>query len=232
MNKFSVVSVDMFGTLANARSVQYRVWQSLLKDRYSNELAEQYGWRTAVLFREYQNSVIQQNRYVPPKVIYENCFSTLFPQIDLDLDPKDAARIFAQHYPLSEPFDDTMPFLDAVGKAYPICLSSDTDEDMLGQLRQLYPFDSVFTSEKLGVYKTGSEGKFFLAVIDYYGVEPGRIIHIGDSLSDIIGASEAGIITCWLNRGGLEWAHDVKPDYEVSSLIETASILGIEIDSG
>ena len=89
---------------------------------------------------------------------------------------------------------------------------------------------TFFTTEALGTYKTGSDGKFFSAVIEYYNEDPGRIIHIGDSLSDIIGASEAGIVTCWLNRKGREWGHDIRPDYEVTSLIGAAAVLGLEID--
>ena len=100
---------------------------------------------------------------------------------------------------------------------------------MLGQLRELHSFDNIFTSEGLETYKTGSEGKFFSAVIEHYDIEPGRIIHIGDSLSDVLGANEAGIVTCWLNRNGIKWRHDVKPDYEVTSLSEVALILGTKI---
>jgi putative hydrolase of the HAD superfamily len=67
-------------------------------------------------------------------------------------------------------------------------------------------------------------------IVKHYGVSPGDIIHIGDSSSDIIGANEVGIVTCWWNRDRGKWAYDVKPDYEVNSLIDAASMLGIRID--
>ncbi|MDO8716250.1 MAG: hypothetical protein Q7J73_05525, partial [Dehalococcoidales bacterium] len=100
--------------------------------------------------------VIQEHRYLPPKVIYKQCYAELFKEIGLDFDPEQAALILAHQHSFSEPFGDAAPFLDLVGKNCPICVSSDTDEDMLGRLRQLYPFDNVFTSEILGAYKTGS----------------------------------------------------------------------------
>ena len=40
-----------------------------------------------------------------------------------------------------------------------------------------------------------------------------------------------GIITYWLNRTGLEWSHDMKPDYEINSLIEAAPLLSVGNDS-
>ena len=230
MKEFKVVSVDMFGTLVDTDSIALSVWRTYLKDRYTFELAKQCWERAEVLVFQYYDEVIRRRQYVPPKSIYKQCYSELFPEFGIDFDPEEAAQILAHRHSFCEPFVDTAPFLDLVGKNYSVCVSSDTDEDMLGQLRQLYPFDNVFTSEALGTYKTGSDGKFFSAVIEYYNEDPGRIIHIGDSLSDIIGASEAGIVTCWLNRKGREWGHDIRPDYEVTSLIGAAAVLGLEID--
>ncbi|UCC17200.1 MAG: HAD family hydrolase, partial [Dehalococcoidales bacterium] len=117
-----------------------------------------------------------------------------------------------------------------VGKEYPICLSSDTDDDMLGSLRALYPFDKIFTSEEIGAFKTGSEGRFFKAVVDHYGITPDSIIHVGDTIADIAGASEAGLTTCWLNRTGRTWPYVVKPDIEVSSLLEFTRILNVDVN--
>jgi FMN phosphatase YigB (HAD superfamily) len=230
MKKFNVVSLDMFGTLADLSSVKYLVWQQFLQDKYTKDLADEH-WNLATdyLFEYYENQVVKERQYIPPKVMYEVCYSRLFSEIGLNYDPKEAARILAQHHAYSELFEDALLFLVSVGKEYPICLSSDTDEDMLDQLRYIYPFDKVFTSEEIGSYKTSVDGRFFSSVVEYYGVEPESIIHIGDTISDIIGAGEAGIVTCWLNRKGKKWSHDVKPDYKVTSLIEAALILGVEI---
>ena len=119
-----------------------------------------------------------------------------------------------------------------MGRQYPICLATDADDDMLIDLIDIYPFDSIFTSGKLGVYKANADGRFFSVVIRHYGVSPEEIIHIGDGRREILSAHKVGMITCWLNRKGLEWKHDVMPDYEVGSLVEAASILGIDISSG
>jgi 2-haloalkanoic acid dehalogenase type II len=231
MKEFSVVSVDMFGTLVDVSSVRYLVWQSFLKDRYSEELVDLYWERANDLVFQHYNQAIQQRKYIPPKIIFETMYSELFAEIGLDFNPKEAAQILALQHSFSEPFDDAVPFLDAVGKKYPICLSSDTDDDMLGSLRQLYPFDEVVTSEQIGAYKTSDDNRFFSTIINHYNIKPDSIIHIGDSGSDIIGAREAGIATCWLNRNHRPLPQGVQPDYEVGSLVEAASLLGIDIST-
>jgi hypothetical protein len=88
-----VVSIDMFGTLADVSSRYHVIWQTFLRNEYSDELADQY-WRRAneVLFQLY-DEVIQKRQYVPPKVLFEMCYSKLFAEIALDYDPKEAALV-------------------------------------------------------------------------------------------------------------------------------------------
>ena len=227
MTKFKLVSIDMFRTLVDLESRKVAEWQMLLKDKYTVELAQECYAHLDNSWLEYS----QQEEFVSVKSMFMMCFTELLSKIDVEFDPAEATRLWAQQHSLSEPFADSMLFLNSVGKEYPICLASDTDDDMLGTLEQMYTFDYIFTSEQLSSYKANADGKFFSAIINHYGVRPEEIIHIGDSDLEIIGAGKAGIITCWLNRTGLKWSHGMKPDYEVNSLIEAAAILGIDIDS-
>ena len=182
-----VVSVDMFGTLVDIGSRKYTVWRTFLKERYSDELAEEYWARaTDLLFQYMQEQVMPLDEYIPLKTIFEVCYDMLFSEIGLDFDPKEAARVLAYQHTFSLPHGDARLFLDAVGREYSICVSSDTDDDMVPPLHALYPFDRVFTSEQLRSYKASADSNFFSAVIDYYGVGPDTMIHIGDSTSDII----------------------------------------------
>jgi len=232
MADFKVVSIDMFGTLVDVDGIACDVWKTFLKDEYTVELAVKY-WKRAseLVFKYFDEEVIRKHQYVSPMVIFEKCYSELFQEMDLDFSPEEAAKVLAYYHSSSKPFSDTLPFLNSAGKKYPICLSSDTNDVMLGELTKLYAFDYIFTSDHLEAYKSNAGKRFFSAVVTHYGVKPQEIIHIGDSNSDIIGASEAGLITCWLNRNGRQWSHNITPDYEVNSLFETASVLGIEVES-
>ncbi|MFC1976839.1 HAD family hydrolase [Chloroflexota bacterium] len=227
MTKFKVISIDMFRTLADVESTKHLQWQMILKDKYSVELAEECH----AYLRNSWDRHFPQDTFLSMKSILMSAFTGLLSSIDIEFDPTEATKLCLQRHSFSKPFDDSMLFLNSVGKEYPICLASDTDDDMLGTLEQMYAFDYIFTSEQLGSYKANADGKFFSAIINHYGVRPEEIIHIGDSDLEIIGADKAGIITCWLNRTSSKWSHDVKPDYEVNLLIAVASILGIDIDS-
>ena len=227
MTQFRVVSVDMFRTLVDLSSVEDVIWHILLKDKYTVALAEKYSSHVGNSLFKY----LPQNKFSSVKSIFMACFTELFSSIGIEYDPAEATKIWAQQHSLNEPFEDSMLFLNSVGREYPICLASDTDDDMLGTLKQMYAFDYIFTSERLGSYKADGDGRFFSAIIGHYGVRPEEIIHIGDGIREIVGASKAGIIACWLNRTGIKWSHDVKPNYEVNSLIEAASVLGVDINS-
>jgi 2-haloalkanoic acid dehalogenase type II len=40
------------------------------------------------------------------------------------------------------------------------------------------------------------------------GFAPDEVLHVGDDpLTDVIGAQRAGLLTAWVNRGDIEWAH-------------------------
>lgn len=225
MTELKVVSIDMFHTLADLESRKVALWQMLLKDKNTVELAEEC---TAYL----ENSLFghfPQNNFLSVKSIFKTCFTELLSTVELQFDPVEATEMWAEQHSLSELFDDSMLFLNSVGKEYPICLSCDADDDMLGPLIEIYAFDYIFTSERLGSYKANADGRFFSAIINHYGVRPEEVIHIGDGRLEIVGAGKAGIVTCWLNRAGIEWSYDIEPDYEVRSLIQAASILGVDV---
>ena len=154
MKHIKVVSVDMFGTLVDVSTRHHIIWQTFLKDKYSDELADKYWGRANEVLFQYYDQVIQKRQYVPPKVLFEMCYSKLFAEIGLDYDSIEVALVLAGQHRLSKPFDDATLFLDSIGRKYPICVSSDTDEDMLGPLKQLYNFDNIFTSEQFKSYKT------------------------------------------------------------------------------
>ena len=231
MTEFSVVSIDMFGTLVDIDSIRHVVWRMFLREGYTPELADEYWNRVGdLLFQLIDDRIIEERPYVPLKTIFETMYSRFFSEIGLDFDPKEAAVVLAHQHRFSTLHEDAVPFLDSVGREYPICLASDTDEDMLGTLVQLHPFDKVVISEQIKSYKASTDRRFFSEIIDHYGIRPEHIIHIGDSDYDIIRACEAGITTCWLNRNEKVWSQKMKPDYEVTSLFEAASVLGVEID--
>ena len=60
------------------------------------------------------------------------------------------------------------------------------------------------------------------------GCELAQMLHVGDSLeNDVAGARNAGVHSVWLNREGEPNETEIRPDYEVVSLTEIPTILGL-----
>ena len=58
------------------------------------------------------------------------------------------------------------------------------------------------------------------------GATKSQTVMIGDSLTaDIKGGNDYGIITVWLNNGGMENNTDIAPDKTVNNLLEIKKIL-------
>ncbi len=87
--------------------------------------------------------------------------------------------------------------------------------------------DGVFLSEKLGAEKPSA--LFFEKVFEVLGpIDPRRTLIVGDSLtSDILGAKNAGIQSCWYNPYHLPSNTAIVPDYEIDHLDKVLDILNL-----
>lgn len=86
-------------------------------------------------------------------------------------------------------------------------------------------FEGIFLSEKLGVNKP--DPAFFARSVELVpGFDRKRALLVGDSLtSDIRGARDAGIASCWFNARGRAPRADIVPDHEIRSLDELPPLL-------
>lgn len=226
MKKIAVVSVDMFQTLVNVNSRRDCFWKRLLPPEFPRHLADKYWEKaTRIIFRKYDELFRKDDEFINSRAIMEISFQQLSKLTGLDLQAEEAAQILTEEHGRSSPYEDTEDFLHRVGKHYPICVVSDADEDMIQPLAGLYRFDKIFTSEQYRSYKGSPDGRFFRAVTDHYKVAPEKILHIGDSKYDVLGAKRAGLQACWLNRKGRKWDSEVQPTFTASSLGEVANLL-------
>ena len=131
------------------------------------------------------------------------------------------------HITYAELYPDAIEALkkakDACGK---VGLVSDADSDMaygiLYKLKILKYFDTVVTSEEIGVNKP--DPKLFLVATERLGVKPEDTVMIGDSWKDIEGARNARMkaILVLRRRKVLDNLKS-KPNAIVNSLIEAVS---------
>jgi 2-haloacid dehalogenase/putative hydrolase of the HAD superfamily len=109
----------------------------------------------------------------------------------------------------------------------PVCCVSnaDTADIMAAIERHDLPLDRVVTSEDARCYKP--DPKIFAVALDQMGVDPTRVLHVGDSLhSDVGGAEKLGITTVWVCREDRIFdAGECSPDHKIFSLNELDAIL-------
>ena len=124
-----------------------------------------------------------------------------------------------------ELYPDVIPTFDALAPHFKLGLLSNGNT---------YPencgldgrFAFVVFSQDVQVEKP--DPKIFQITAERAGCDLTEMLHVGDSLkSDVMGAKNVGARTVWLNREGLPNDTDIRPDYEVTSLTEILTILGL-----
>ncbi len=88
-------------------------------------------------------------------------------------------------------------------------------------------FAFVIFSQDVQVEKP--DPKIFEITAQQAGCEFAQMLHVGDSLeNDVAGAQNVGAPAVWLNRDGIMNNTEIQPDYEIVSLTEIPTILGLE----
>ena len=224
--KYDLICIDMFQTLVNVNTRIPFIWQSILKDKYTIDAADRcvklVSYKVHNGFHEGVSKTIEFNNL---KTIFTPWFEEISIETGLGFNSQDAVEVFLFEHGNSSLYDDTLRFFELIGKQIPICLVSDADNVMVKPLLEKFQFDSVFISESIGSYKNDQESRIFLEVLKHYQIKPERILHIGDSSSDIRGANKVGIKSCWINRNESEWRYGGKPDYMIKSLVEVLDLI-------
>ncbi len=116
-------------------------------------------------------------------------------------------------------FNDTLKFLDKVN--IPVCIVSNIDRaDLISAVSfHNIKVKNLVTSEDARSYKPRPE--IFFRAMEIMDVRPEKVMHVGDSLSsDVSGAKDLGINTCWLNRNRKKNYSGYKADIECYNLLE------------
>ncbi|CAH1058970.1 HAD family hydrolase [Paenibacillus pseudetheri] len=224
MNNFKVISLDMFQTLVNLDNRTLKMWEEILGDPYNVATAQKYQSMLLAHYFDIVSRIRTEQTFVLTKEIYKECFERVFAELNMTYDSSAAVSILVHEHTKAEFYKETLDFIEYITAKYEVCIVSDTDEDMLPPFYGEYRI-RLFASESYKSYKNDHNNMMFQEIIKMYGVEPGQIIHIGDTPSDILGAQRAGIQACWINRKQQSWNQEQAPDYTVYTLDEITNIL-------
>ena len=134
-----------------------------------------------------------------------------------------AMAVFLEHRNRVELFPDVLPFLNRVSRRYPLLSISNGNADP-GRIGLRGLFVTHISARDVGAAKP--DARVFQAACDRLGLDPQRVLHIGDHpVQDILGAARVGMKTVWVNRFEAHWEAGHRADYEVTSLEQVLDLL-------
>lgn len=142
-----------------------------------------------------------------------------------DIDPVACVAELEKYWTNPPIYADALEFLERT--TLPVCCVSNADTQPLLAAIEKHGlrFAAVVSSEFARCYKP--EAAIFHRALTTLGVDPRRVLHVGDSLhSDVSGAARLGITTAWLRRTSR--IHDIgtcRADHVISKLNELTDLL-------
>lgn len=125
-------------------------------------------------------------------------------------------------------YEDTFQVLDKLKGKYKLLLLTNGSPDLQNTKLEITPeiapyFDQIVISGAFG--KGKPDPSIFLHALELMNLKNDEVLMVGDNLmTDILGASRAGINSVWINRHDKE-RNEVIPDYEIQHLEELFPIL-------
>lgn len=146
---------------------------------------------------------------------------------EFNLNPDWVEQAFEIYYEARQEvilYQDVAPVLDDLKSRYRLAAVTNGNAS-IEKAGVGHWFEFSISAADVGCQKP--DPAFFEAVVARAGSSAAEILHIGDDPHrDIIGASQLGIRTIWLNRDGMSWPHpEHRADNEIKNLKELPAIL-------
>ncbi|MCK5847946.1 MAG: HAD family hydrolase [Caldisericia bacterium] len=225
---FEVISLDIFRTLVDLDSRASIIFKKVMGKNGTKSEIRKFWLEVGRVYRKELTKVLKSGKYEGFYPLFLKEMVHFKKMYNLPLDVEEYADIIIEEENLSPFFKDAIPMIELLMLKYKVCITSDTDPEMITNILPNIPAKKLFLSCDFNTYKEDPKNGLFKAVVDFYNIEPSKILHIGDSYSDIIGAKRAGMQACWLNRYKplLMWKHkDVKPDFTIKNLYQLKRFL-------
>lgn len=227
MKKYKIISIDLFQTLIDIEGETTGVWSEILQDRFTESLCETYSnLAIQYIVQAFHCDYSKNDEFKSLEEIFTKGYKKMINDYELPLNLNTVIKAVMKGHKRAKWYEDALSFIEKIHKAHQLCLVTDADQQMIGISLDL--FDHCFVSEEIKCYKHHLSGRMFQSVLDYYSCEPSDILHIGDASSDINGAGNMGIDTCWINRKHVQKKFKFPPKYSVNSLDELLDLLNVK----
>lgn len=225
MKQISMISFDIFQTLVDVNARIPFIWSGILGDEYTQDKGKHGAHCMYQCLGPAMKKAACSDNFVPMRDVFIDSATNSLLLSGMALAPHTIADNLIKQHAQAPFYHEVQATLDRLSEMYPIILCSDSNRNMVNLLMGQIPHSQEFISEEIGAYKGDAQGRFFQKVLSMLDVPPETILHVGDSPSEILGAKNAGMQACWLNRGSHEWTEKIQPDYIIASLDELLTIL-------
>ncbi len=229
MRPITTVIFDMYGTLAQNEPFHWdNTFQEIIREQNLPCSSDQLREVWLIGARAFQASRRQDG--TPFRSYFDGwreSFITAFAALKIEGDPAAACLRAIDDLGRRPPFAETQEAVSAVKERWRIAVLSNSDDRHLNPMVQRlgFSFEAVLSSERARCYKP--QPGLFQQILRQLGVPPDEAVYVGDrQLEDVLGASQVGMNTVWVNRSGE--ALDPKlprPDHQVKNLLEIPELL-------
>jgi len=190
MKQIELVSLDAEGTLVRP-DFSESIWHEAIPALYAQRKGLDFAQAKKTITEEYDKVGVHRLEW------YD--IEYWFGRLDLGSSQPviESCLNKIAHYP------EVMDVLSSLGGRYQLVVASGTPLKLLDYLlRDINTyFVRVFSS--VSHYRQVKTPDFYLKICEEMGVEPGRVIHVGDSWQfDFLNASQAGMNALYVDRSG------------------------------
>jgi putative hydrolase of the HAD superfamily len=226
--KYEIIIFDADETLFDFKKSEKDALKNTMLE-FNIEYDENYHLKiykdiNTAIWKEFESGLITQNKLKVER------FKRLSDRLNTRFDEIEFAKSYMKHLSYASfLYDDSICLIESLHKDYRLIIITngltDVQDNRIRKSIIAKYFENIVISEEVGVSKPNP--KIFehaLDNINYNGKS--KVLIVGDSLtSDIQGGINFSIDTCWFNPNKIVNNTEIKPTYEIFSLMELKDVL-------
>ncbi|WP_454053044.1 YjjG family noncanonical pyrimidine nucleotidase [Clostridium sp. Marseille-Q7071] len=226
--KYEIIIFDADDTLFDFRKSERDAFKNAMVE-FNIEYDENYHLKiysdiNTAIWKEFEDGLITQ------KELKVERFKRLSDKLNIDFDEVEFAKSYMKHLSFASfLYDDSMNLIESLHKNYRLSIITngltEVQDNRIRKSAIAKYFENIVISEEVQVSKPDSK-IFELTLNNMKYTDKSKILMVGDSLtSDIQGGINFGIDTCWFNPDKITNKTGMKPNYEISNLMDLKDIL-------
>lgn len=226
--KYEIIIFDADDTLFDFRKSERHAFKNTMVE-FNIEYDENYHLKiysdiNTAIWKEFEDGLITQ------KELKIERFKRLSDKLNINFNEVEFAKSYMKHLSFASfLYDDSMNLIESLHKNYRLSIITngltEVQDNRIRKSAIAKYFENIIISEEVQVSKPDPK-IFELTLNNMKYTDKSKVLMVGDSLtSDIQGGINFGIDTCWLNPDKITNKTGMKPNYEISNLMDLKDIL-------